>query len=152
YIQLSGLEVLTTDGLDVADGDGVGAGIVSATSEANATSYPAVNLLDGTTSTWRTTSGGATDEAVTLVLRGGQTHEIDRISLNQTANDGAKDVEVATSTDGADFTVVTEAGLVNAAGDQWVTSAPTEARFLRLRVLEGYNAGYVSLRELAVYA
>lgn len=93
-ITLNDFGVQTVDGLNVIDTDlGVGAEVVDVSNGATS----AGNVLLTEASQWTTSGGLATDQHLTVVLRNGDPHVIDRVMLNAVYAPRARNVEARRS-------------------------------------------------------
>ncbi|MCC5949121.1 MAG: PKD domain-containing protein, partial [Nitriliruptoraceae bacterium] len=152
-MRLSELQAVTTAGLQVADGDsGVGAGITSASAHSGG-NLPENAIGVSPTSRWQSLSGATTDQHLRVLLRNGEVHTIDRVMVAATAN-RPRNVEVWVSDTGqepGDFSKVAERTLFNVGGPQWLQLDPVDARYVELRILDGYGSTHVLVAELQVY-
>jgi len=146
-----------------------GGKVVSWTSQEDAKSWAAVNLIDGQRrkigSSWSSPlTGGAVPQEIVIELPGGQPVEIDKVVVS--LNTGppflysefwAKDVTVLVSAAGStpqEFTPVAQAALTKSEGDQAIAFGAAPARFVKLRIdsAQSATAPHVELAEVEVYA
>lgn len=146
-----------------------GGKVLSWTSQEDAKSWAAANLIDGQRrkigSSWSSPlTGGAVPQEVVIELPGGQPVEIDKVIIS--LNTGppflysefwAKDITVLVSATGStpqEFTPVAQATLAKSEADQAITFAATPARFVKLRIdsAQSPTAPHVELAEVEVYA
>ncbi len=150
YLYLSELRALTSFGLNVADGAGVGAQIVDSSPvyNSNTTADHAI-APDSDTGRWLAT--GSTDKSFTVLLKDEAIATIDHVSLFATQY-RAKDVHVQVSTDGVTFTTVAQRTLDDVSDVQAIYFPPTQARFVKLVVDDGYATNYVGVSKFRVYS
>ena len=145
------LRVLTANGLNVADGTGVGAAITDASIDP--VGYPAANVLRPDTSNglWQTPNGNGTEQYVTVLLRDDRDATIDRVSV-RSDNIFPRNVDIQVSLDGVSFTTVASRQLINVNGDQTITFPPVTARFVKLLIHDGYSPQNIRVNRFRVYA
>jgi hypothetical protein len=130
-----------------------GARVESATSEYDPTEPSATRLIDGSDDNqWCSTKAPSYPQDLVFSFLGHQQVLIASVLINMKTNEpwdrSAKDVEVWSSTDreATGFTRVGSATLSKAETDQTVTSAPFEARYLKIRILSNQgSADYVEI-------
>ncbi|HET8931414.1 MAG TPA: PKD domain-containing protein, partial [Acidimicrobiales bacterium] len=152
YLYLAELRALTIHGLNVADGNAVGAQVVDASSSYPGY-FPASAIAPDTTNTvWLTGSGQVTDQYLTVLLRNGEVATVDRVSV-RSATARPRNVKVQTSLDGANFTTVAIQELTNSTSEeQFISFTPVAARFVKLVLDDGYATSYIRVDKFRVYS
>ncbi len=151
YLYLYELRAITTNGLNVADGTGVGAQIVDVSGYTGGWPPERAIAHSSTGNGWIGEAGAVTDQHLTVLLRNGDPHLIDRVVITPGAY-RAKNVEVQVSNDGTAFTPVATRQLFNNTADHTITFAPVQARFVRLNLLDGYHSTYLGVQRLRVFS
>jgi len=134
----------------------------SYTSQYNSSTYAAANLIDGQTGSgrsWLSQYPVTFPQELVFSFSENATQSIDMVTLN--ADTGisseyqAKDFEVLVSTTGmeaSDFASVGSFALANRTTDQTFNFAPTDAKYVKLRITSNYGStNYVALAEFEVY-
>lgn len=150
YLYLYEMRVLSTHGLNLADGDGVGAQVVDVSG--NLPGYLPGNVLNHTASGtgWIGEAGAVFDQHLTVLLRNGDTHLVDRVVISP-GGYRPKNVEVQVSDDGETFATVATRQLFDTSLDQTIAFEPTEARFVRLMLRDGYHTTYLGVQRMRVF-
>ncbi len=151
YLYLAELRALTTFGLNVANGSGVGAQVTDVSSVYPGYFASSAIAPDSNTAAWLSANGQGTDQYLTVLLRNGDVATVDRVSVRST-NQRPRNVKVQTSLDGVSFTTVAVRQLLNVNDEHVITFAPVAARFVRLVVDDGYGSSYIRVDKFRVYS
>jgi PKD repeat protein len=104
---------------------------------------PATNLIDDSTSIWRTATGQTTNQWVKVRLGGSATPTIDRVVLQAGTTEAPRNFQVRVSTTTADdsaFTTIFSGTAANVTASQTFTFTPVAARFVQLFVVNNYGS------------
>ncbi|MBX2998860.1 MAG: tandem-95 repeat protein [Caldilineaceae bacterium] len=151
-VRINSFQVLTTDGVNVARSNGVGAHVTEASTGASS-AHQAIDFSDSTQ--WTTTS--ATNQWITVRLIDGEIRLIDRISLlgGSIATASPRAFEIRVSTTGlaeSDFTTVF-AGVssVNTQPNVYIFE-PVHARYVQLYIHNNHGYSSTQVRSFRVFA
>lgn len=152
YLYLAELRAVTTHGLNVADGNGVGAEVVDSSSNYPGYFPESAIAPDTDNHVWLTERGQSTDQFLTVLLRNGDVATVDRVSV-RSSTARPRHVKIQTSLDGVSFTTVAVRELSNATSDeQFISFPPTQARFVKLVLDDGYSTAYIRLDKFRVFS
>lgn len=148
-VSVAQFEVLDELGTNVADGGGVGATILGASSGTTAG-----NLIDySAATTWTTLSGNNVDQHVDVALIPGRPHRIDRIQIQAPNSTTApRNIEVLAGPSFAALQPVVSAALPRDGLAHWLKFDPVDATVVRLRVLDNHGATNVQVGDLRVFS